>query len=69
MGTTYDAIFSNSGVAIQTTAVIEGFNYILTDGDPLLAFNATYYLNIRNWDAASQQPTAGGTIGVDVIMP
>lgn len=36
---------------------------------PLLAFNSTYYINIRNWDAASQQPTAGGTIGVDVVMP
>lgn len=40
MGTTYDAIFANSGVPLQTTAVIEGFNYILTDGDPALAYTA-----------------------------
>lgn len=41
MGTTLSAIQANNGVALQTTAVIEGIPWILTDGDPSLA-NAAY---------------------------
>jgi hypothetical protein len=40
MGTTYDALFANNAVSVQTTAVIEGFPYILTDREPSLALTA-----------------------------
>lgn len=40
MGTTLDFLTGSSGVRIQTTVAIEGWQTVATDGDPDAAFNA-----------------------------
>ena len=59
MTATKDAITaSTSGVALQFVAVIEGYDYILTDGDPDVAFGT--------WDGESSSAWAGALGGMTI---
>jgi hypothetical protein len=49
MGTTYDALTTQSGVRIQYVIAIEGYPYLLTDGDPAAAVTAWA---ATEWDQA-----------------
>lgn len=55
----------SSGTGFTFYGSLLGYNTRYTQLQP----NTTYYVNVKNWDMAGNQPSDGGKMGGDLVMP